>query len=59
MLGVTPMQAFVCVVLAVPVLIALTAGDYRQALVWLGDQRAAGHAGRGPGARAARAALAR
>ncbi len=35
-LGVTPMQAFVCVVLAVPVLIALTAGDYRQALVWLG-----------------------
>jgi hypothetical protein len=35
-LGVTPMQAFACVVLAVPVLIALTAGDYRQALVWLG-----------------------
>ena len=35
-LGVTPMQAFVCVVLAVPVLIALAAGDYRQALVWLG-----------------------
>ena len=41
-LGVTPMQAFVCVVLAAPVLIALAAGDYRQALVWLGDQRAAG-----------------
>ena len=35
-LGVTPMQAFACVVLAVPVLIALAAGDYRQALVWLG-----------------------
>ena len=30
------MQAFACVVLAVPVLIALAAGDYRQALVWLG-----------------------
>jgi hypothetical protein len=35
-LGVTPMQAFVCVALAVPVLVELAAGDYRTALGWLG-----------------------
>lgn len=34
-LGVTPAQAALCVLLAVPVLLALAAGDYRRALIWL------------------------
>jgi hypothetical protein len=34
-LGVTPIQAVICVLLAVPVLVALAAGDWPQTVVWL------------------------
>ena len=34
-LGVTPLQAAGCVVLAAPILVALAAGDWAQTLLWL------------------------
>src|SRR3954451_23169437 len=34
-LGVTPLQAVGCVLLAAPILVALPAGDWAQTLLWL------------------------